>query len=64
MLKKYTTFGLLVLLLMISFTANAQDCVPSPSNPCPPPSVPIDGGLAVAIALGLAYGIKKLRSKN
>ena len=64
MLKKYTTIGLLVLMFMVSMTVNAQDCVPSPTNPCPPPPVPIDSGIAVAIALGLAYGIKKLRSNK
>lgn len=64
MLKKYTTFSLLVLLFLVSMTANAQDCVPSPTNPCPPPPVPIDSGIAIAIALGLAYGVKKLRSKQ
>ncbi len=65
MLKKYTTFGLLVLLFMMSMTVSAQDgCVPSPTNPCQPPSVPIDSGIIVAVVLGLAYGVKKLRAER
>ncbi len=35
---------------------------PCPSQPCPPPGrYPIDGGIAVLIALGIGYGIKKVR---
>lgn len=66
MLKKI----LLILLFFVLFTGlevNAQGgspCVPTPTSPCPPPGRPIDGGVAVLLALGAAYGARKLKKED
>lgn len=48
---------LILMLLFVSSYAFTQG-VP------PPPSKPIDGGLAILAAIGAAYGIKKLRRRD
>ena len=34
---------------------------PDPNGPAPPNDVPIDGGLAVLLAAGVGYGVKRYR---
>ena len=69
MFKKYITSVIFVLLLFASTNISAQ-CDPCPPgqrpNPqckCVPtgPGLPIDGGLVLLLAAGVALGIKKLR---
>ncbi|GAA0736924.1 MULTISPECIES: PID-CTERM protein-sorting domain-containing protein [Flavobacteriaceae] len=49
-----------ILFVLISFVCNAQvDGTPPPPIPPPPPGLPIDGGIAFLVAIGLFYGIKK-----
>lgn len=69
MFKKYITLVIFVSLFFASNTISAQ-CDPCPPgqrpNPqckCVPvgPGVPLDGGLAILLAAGVALGIKKLR---
>jgi hypothetical protein len=35
-----------------------------PPPPPPPPSVPIDGGVSLLAAAGVAYGVKKYRDSR
>jgi hypothetical protein len=69
MFKKYISLILFVSFFLISSEAMAQggtppcpDGSPQPcSGPPNPPGTPIDGGIAILLAAGAAYGIKKLR---
>jgi len=52
-----------ILFVLISFVCAAQ--MPPPGPPAPPPGLPIDGGVLMAMFVGLFYGAKKLLfSKN
>ena len=42
----------------------AEFVVAQPALPIAPPQAPIDGGLSLLAAAGLAYAIKKLRDKK
>ncbi|MCK5535507.1 MAG: hypothetical protein KAI79_01705 [Bacteroidales bacterium] len=58
MLKKITIITLFILLFMIS-----PDFINKATAQPPPPApidIPIDGGLGLLIAAGIAYGAKKL----
>ena len=67
-MKRITKWLLILGLVMVVFTcipvwANAQIA----SDPgCDPsdPKCPIDGGIGVLLAAGLAYGIKKVRDSG
>ena len=65
MLKKYITLILFVSFFCVTSEATAQppcpDGTPQPCGTPKPPGVPIDGGLAILLAAGAVYGIKKLR---
>lgn len=37
---------------------------PCPNPPCGPPGRPIDGGLVFLLAIGVAYGAKKLKKED
>lgn len=52
----YKLLGLTVFLLVCTLQATGQ--------PPAPPATPIDGGLGVLLAMGSAYGIKKLAEKR
>ena len=56
----------LVLALAVSAVAVAQPGGggPMPGNPLNPTPVPIDGGISMLLAGGVAYGIKHLRSRR
>ena len=66
MFKKYITLVILISLLFVSTEISAQ-CPPgqrpNPQGKCVPvgPGLPIDGGLAILLAAGIALGIKKLK---
>ena len=66
MFKKYVTVVILISALFVSTEMLAQ-CPPgqqmNPDGRCVPvgPGLPIDGGLAILVAAGIALGIKKLR---
>lgn len=49
-----------ILFVLISFVCVAQGNNPPPPTPPPPPGLPIDGGVLIALGLGLLYGAKKL----
>lgn len=54
----------LLVLAFILFSSGVfaqDDSPPCPKQPCQGPSTPIDGGIAVLIAIGIGYGIKKVR---
>ena len=69
MFKKYISLLLFVSFFLISSEAMAQgNPTPCPDGSAPPcggppnpPGTPIDGGIAILLAAGAAYGIKKLR---
>ena len=66
MLKRYISLILFVSLFMVTTEAIAQPpCPDGSAPPCSgppnPPGTPIDGGIAILLAAGAAYGIKKLR---
>ena len=43
---------------------NCKPCKGNGQKPPPPPNNPIDGGIGILLALGVGYGIKKLRDKK
>ncbi len=49
------------LLFICSIAAMAQDPGPDPGGD---PDAPIDGGIALLAAAGVAYGVKTLRKKK
>ena len=49
-----------ILFVLISFVCVAEGEFPPPPTPPPPPGLPIDGGVMVALGLGLFYGARKL----
>jgi len=53
-----------ILFVLISFVCQAQGVNPPPPSPPPPPGLPIDGGVLVALSLGLIYGSKRLLQKK
>jgi len=54
-----------ILFVLISFVCQAQGTNnPPPPSPPPPPGLPIDGGVLVAMSIGLAYGSKRLLEKK
>ncbi|RZV57948.1 MAG: hypothetical protein EX254_10185, partial [Flavobacteriaceae bacterium] len=53
-----------ILFVLISFVCQAQGVNPPPPSPPPPPGLPIDGGVMVAVGLGLIYGTKRLLQKK
>lgn len=57
-------FSLLLLMVALSLTVQAQGIPGLPSFPSDPQEAPIDGGLGLLAAAGGAYAIKKLRNKN
>ena len=44
-------------------TVNAQPSTPDANNPADP-DLPLDGGVALLIAAGVGYGIKKVRDEQ
>lgn len=48
---------------LLAVTVASAQVVPPPIPPPPPPGLPIDGGIALLISAGIAYGYKKLRKK-
>ncbi|GGG94611.1 hypothetical protein GCM10011416_09990 [Polaribacter pacificus] len=50
----------LILSLAFSTLVEAQ-MVPPPRRPPRPPGLPIDGGVAILLIAGVAYGMKKLK---
>jgi hypothetical protein len=67
MKKSYWQLSYLVMLLFVFLLLpgllHAQPNPPDPPNPdCPPDMIcPIDGGLVALIAVGVGYGVKKIR---
>ena len=53
-----------ILFVLISFVCQAQGINPPPPSPPPPPGLPIDGGVLVALSIGLAYGSKRLLQRK
>ena len=53
-----------ILFLLVSFVCIAQTGGPPPPQPPPPPGLPADGGVFVAMGLGLFYGVYKLLKSN
>ncbi|MCC3154986.1 PID-CTERM protein-sorting domain-containing protein [Hymenobacter sp. BT770] len=37
---------------------------PTPATPPDPTAVPIDGGISLLLASGMAYGVKRLRDRR
>ena len=57
-LKKLIGFSALLVAMCLSNHLMAQ------GPPPPPPSVPLDGGAGVLLAVGVAYGVRKLYSSK
>ncbi|WP_370634642.1 PID-CTERM protein-sorting domain-containing protein [Cesiribacter sp. SM1] len=62
-MRKYSRhFVLLLGLLLICFVGVAQPRPPGP--PRGPKAIPVDGGISILAAAGLAYGARKLYINN
>ncbi|MFL0353200.1 PID-CTERM protein-sorting domain-containing protein [Xanthomarina sp. GH4-25] len=48
-----------ILFVLISFVCVAQSTPPPPMPP-PPPGLPVDGGIAIGLFVGIFIGVKKL----
>ena len=61
MLKHYKFAVVFTFLMLLSIITFAQPKVP-PGNPKNPrsPAIPIDGGISILAAAGVAYGARKL----
>ena len=63
-MKKFTTIGILILLLLcMPFAISEVLAQPPPPTgpPCwPPPCVPVDGGISFLLVAAAAYGGKKI----
>lgn len=59
-LKSFSFFVFIVSVCFLPYLSNAQ----APANPLGDPDVPIDGGVSILIAAGVAYGIKKVRDER
>lgn len=55
---------LLVLLLSVAPSAQAQTGGPAPGGGTSPTAVPIDGGASLLLAGGVAYGLQRLRKRR
>lgn len=55
---------LVLAFIVLSTDLFAQNSPPCPSQPCQPPGRSIDGGLVVLLAIGIGYGIKKVRDSE
>ena len=54
-----------ILFVLISIVCIAQgEGAPPPPAPPPPPGLPIDGGVLVALGVGLFYGTKQILKKR
>ncbi|KUO67381.1 MAG: hypothetical protein APF83_13565 [Lutibacter sp. BRH_c52] len=66
--KNVKVFVLCFSFMLIAVAAYSEPTPPKPelSNapPPPPPGLPIDGGLSVLFASGVAYGIYSLKRKK
>ena len=59
--------NVLLLTLLLGFTAIAQAQVPSTTGPTPqagPTGAPIDGGASLLLASGVAYSLRRLRQRR
>ncbi len=65
-MKKHLYFTLVALFFSLSMAALADGPPPPPGNPSSggggggPVGAPIDGGLGILLAMGVAYGARKL----
>ncbi len=59
---------LLLFALLLGFAAVAQaqpgSTGPAPTSPAGPTQTPIDGGVSLLLAGGVAYGLKRLRQRR
>ena len=53
-----------ILFVFISTVCLAQGESLPPPGPSPPPGVPIDSGVLIAVFIGLFYGVKKILKNN
>jgi hypothetical protein len=63
MLKRLMIITLLIVAFIMS-PEFIQSAIAQPPPPPPPVAIPIDGGLGLLIAAGIAYGAKKLRNNE
>jgi len=61
MLRTYIVLLIVAGMLMFSSDIYAQGGPPPPPDP---PDTPIDGGIGILLALGVGYGIKKIKDKK
>jgi len=61
MLRTYIVLLIVAGMLMFSSDIYAQGPPPPPDDTTP---VPIDGGIGILLALGVGYGIKKIKDKK
>jgi hypothetical protein len=66
--KKVKVSMLCFSFMLFSLVAYSEPEPPKPpaskTNPAPPPGLPIDGGLSLLLASGVAYGIYTLKRKK
>lgn len=66
MKKKWSRIVFLFALIIMSFSivVSAQDGPEDPNDPNQVPDIPLDGGVSLLVAAGVAYGIKKVRDSR
>jgi len=65
-MKKYCRSVILLGLLILSFCIlpHLAKAIGNPDDPEGDPDAPIDGGVGVLVAAGVAYGFKKVRDER
>ena len=63
-MNKFFTLSLLALALLLAGGARAQAPVDGGPVPTGPTAIPIDGGVSLLLAGGLAYGLRRIRQRR
>lgn len=64
MKKKSKLYLMSLSVMLFSVMLFSQGKGPEPPAPPPPPGLPIDGGLAILLAAGVAYGVFEKKRKK
>ncbi|MEO5893060.1 MAG: hypothetical protein ABIQ31_22610 [Ferruginibacter sp.] len=66
-MKKYSRSLILFIVFVLSFCVLPQIVsaqIGNPDDPYGDPDAPIDGGVSLLVAVGVGYGVKKIRDER